>query len=94
MRKREPEELVGLPGFAGRMNKRVFVDFVFYLLEIIDCLFTPEVGAYMRDLAVARTDSIQRDLYVIIINVFGIYLHWCLTLYIYKPRGRTRHREL
>jgi len=26
MRKREPEKLVGLPGFAGRVNRRDFVD--------------------------------------------------------------------
>jgi len=26
MRKREPEKLVGLPGFAGRVNRRCFVD--------------------------------------------------------------------
>jgi len=42
MQKREPEELVGLPGFAGRMNRRGFVDlmWLFFIYRRIWYLFT------------------------------------------------------
>jgi len=71
MRKREPEELVGLPGFAGRVNRRGFVDLTWrvFIYRSIYCLLTIRgrrwfmSSIYMQRF-ICRTDGLDTERFI------------------------------
>jgi len=71
MRKREPKELVGLPGFAGRVNRRGFVDLTWqvFIYRSIHCLLTIcgqrwfISSIYMQSF-ICRTDGLDTERFI------------------------------